>query len=545
MKETIPYQPELDAIDWRTTARRARHAVVRHVPLIATSVVVALLLLVAYIRIFPPVYRAEAVLLGESNDDVIRSNYYAHWDIFRKGDLKSEPELMTSGRVAKQVVKDLNLKFDDVYHTFFTHVGYLWTESFVGRKYRAFKEWLFPPDPTAYKPTQAEIDFARTVEAFKDGISVEGVPGTAIGKVSVKAPTWHASDIANRAVDVFLAERSRMFKEEAEGAYKSLEAEVKRAAADLAALDREKYEFDVRNKVVLDFEKDKLQVASWSALKTSIVELKALIDSTKAAMKVVDEQLSREPPEIVSSRSMQDSKIKSLLQSRENDLTTALQSAKERYVPTSPEVTELERLLAETRSAEQKQPDKVEIGQERVVNPVYNELRQKHQSLLSQLASAEAMLASKQQPLHEFEKRMDMVPTLVKSTIEQGRIRDGLEVRYKLLRDRLMQADVSRAAIDSAPASMRVIDYANPPMKPMWPKNIILVPSTIAAGLLVGFMLALLAEMFSPRVNRDRLLSRPDIPVYAVIDLRMEPYPALQGAPLALPSAVERLRRLN
>jgi len=62
----------------------------------------------------------------------------------------------------------------------------------------------------------------------------------------------------------------------------------------------------------------------------------------------------------------------------------------------------------------------------------------------------------------------------------------------------------------------------------------------------VGFILALLAEMFSSRVNRDRLMSRPDIPVYAVIDLRPEPLLAL---PAALPggsqSAVNRLRRLT
>lgn len=222
MKEVIAYQPEIDAIDWRTSMRRARSAVIRHVALIATSCVVALVLLAAYVKVFPPVYKAEAVLMGEANDDVIRGNYYENWNIFRKWDIKTEPALMTSGRVANKVVADLDLKFNDVHHTFFMHVAYLWTESFVGRKYRAFKEWLFPPDPGAYKPTPGEIERGRTIDAFKDGLSIEALPGTTVARLIVKAPSHRAAEIANKVVEVYLAERTRMLRSEADDAYKSL-----------------------------------------------------------------------------------------------------------------------------------------------------------------------------------------------------------------------------------------------------------------------------------------------------------------------------------
>ncbi len=545
MKETIPYQPELDAIDWRTSLRRARHAITGHVPLILTSCAFALLLLVAYIKIFPPIYRADVVIQGEPNDDVVRSNYYSAWNPFRKGDLKSEPELVTSGLVARKVVGDFNLKFNDVHHTFLTHLTYLWTDSWVGKGWRDFKAWLFPPDPAAYKATPEEIERARTIEAFKEGVSVEPVPGTAIARVVVRAPTYRAAEFANKVVEVYMAERNKIFRVEADSAFKSLAEEVTRAQDDLAAIDRKKFEFDSKNKVVLDFEKDKLQVSNWSALRSSMTDLTASIASLEASLSVVEQQLQNEPREITSSRTLQDSKMKALMQAREFEMNTNLQRDRERFVAGSPEVTQLEKFLAETRSAIQKEPDKVEVGQDRILNPVYTDLRQKENNIRAQLASARATLASKQGPLREFEKRMDQIPYLVNNTIEQGRIREGLELRYKVLRDRMMQADVSRATMASVPSSVRVVDWATPPMKATWPRNIVLVPSALGLGLLLGFGLALWAELFSSRVNRDRLSSRPDIPVYAVIDLRPDVPRLASATSIDAPSAVDRLRRLT
>ncbi len=318
MKEAIPYHPELDAIDWRVALRRAKHAIVGHVPLILASIGVAFIVLVLYVKIFPPIYQAEAVLQGEPNDDVIRSNYYSSWNVFRKGDLKSEPELVTSGLVARTVVTELGLKFNDVHHTFLTQVGYLWTDSWLGKNYRAFKDWLFP-DPAAYKATPEQIEVARTVDAFKESVSVEGVPGTAIARVIVKAPTFRVADYANKVVEVYLSERSKVFSKEADTAFKSLSEEVRRAEADLAALDLRKFDFDSKNKVVLDFEKDKLQVASWSTLQATMSELKATIASVEASLEVVQRQVKSEPREIIAGRTLQDSKVKSMLQQREFD----------------------------------------------------------------------------------------------------------------------------------------------------------------------------------------------------------------------------------
>ena len=540
---TTSHHPELDAIDWRTPLRRVRRAIFRHLGLILLSGVFAVLLLFVYERIFPPVFIAEAVLQAEVDQDVVRSAYYANWNVFRKGDMKSEPALVTSGRVMQGVVVALGLKFDDVHHSFLTHVTYLWTDSWLGKRYRSFKEWLFPPAPGTYQPTPEEIERARTADAFKDGVAVEVVPGTTFARVIVKAPNGRAAEYANKVVDIYMAERAKMFRNEADSAFKSLESEVARAGAELTALDKRRMEFDTTNKIVLDFEKDKLVVGSWAALQSSIHDTRASIASLEASRSVIERQLASEPAEIISGNRLESSRSRGLLQSREVELNAALIQTRERYVADAPEVTQLERFLAETRTMLKQEPALVDVGQDRVVNPLRTDLRQRLNGVLAQLAAAKATLAEKQTPLIALEQRIGQIPALVRQITEFNRSRESLELRYKLLRERAMMADVSRATVSTSAQSVHVIDYASPPMKASWPRNIILVPAALAVGWLIGVLAAVLHELFSARVTRDRLSAHRSMPVYAVISLRGGPAHGL-AAELStdLRPVAERLR---
>jgi len=42
IKDVVPYQPELDSLDWRTPLRRSKSAIERHLMFIFVSIVVAL-----------------------------------------------------------------------------------------------------------------------------------------------------------------------------------------------------------------------------------------------------------------------------------------------------------------------------------------------------------------------------------------------------------------------------------------------------------------------------------------------------------------------
>lgn len=540
--EAIAYRHEADAFDVRASARRLGLAIRNHIPLIAASCAVSLLLVLTYVKVFPPIYTAEVIVSGEANDDNARNNYYALWNIFRKGDLKSEPELMTSRSVAQAVVEALDLKFDDVYHPVLTHIGYLWTESWLGKGYRRAKEWLWPPDPSEYKPTDAEIDRARTIEAFRAGMELRPIGSSTVGRFIVRAPTYRAADYANKAIAIYLEQRRAVGSAEAETAYLSLKAELDRAAGELAEAEREKIAFDRANGLTVEFERDKVLLGKWGELRGTIYDLEATIAAGEAGLAVIREQLRNEPREIISSRTIQESRVRGLMLTREFELNANVQALRERFRPDSPEVQEAERLLQETRTALAAEPERIELGQNKVLNPSWQSLKQQEQNLVAQLESNRATLAKRRTAFDKLTARMDSLPAIFAKAHAVGRKREAAEGRYKMLNERFMMADVSRATALSAPASLRVVDFASPPMKKSWPDLKILLPAALLVGLLFGVGLAVTAEMFSARVTRDRLSAQRDMPIYAVVG---RPAATASGGETPAPEAGARVTALG
>lgn len=543
-KNISQYSADSETFDLHLAVRRVRAAIIKHIPLILVSTVFALALLVVYIKVFPPIYKAEVMVAGESREDESRATYYAIWNVFRKSDLKSEPALITSRSVARQVVEQLNLKFDDVHHSMLTHVGYLWTESWLGRKYRKTKEWLFPPDPSEYNPTPEQIERARTIEAFKDSFSLEAVGNTTVGKIVVKAPTHRVAEYANKIVDVYIEQRRKLGSEEAEGAYQSLKAELDKAQQELQAVEKSKLEFDRKNSLTVEFERDKVLLNKWGELRSAILEKEAQNASLKASLKMVDDNFAKEPREVVSVRSYEESRVRGMLQAREFELANALKGLQERYRSDSPEVLETQRLLADTRAALAKEPERSELSQSKILNPAHESLRTQRQSIQIQLEANEATLNRHRQEFKILSDRMDALPSIFSQAHVLARERSAIEGRYKLLQERFMMAAVSRSAALSAPSSLRVVDYASPPMKQNWPNLKILIPATILVGVILGIGLAIVIEVFSGRATRDRLSGRRDLPVYASVRmlgaLRKEGRGTLRASLRA--TALERLR---
>ena len=114
---------------------------------------------------------------------------------------------------------------------------------------------------------------------------------------------------------------------------------------------------------------------------------------------------------------------------------------------------------------------------------------------------------------------VDSIPEKMKISHEMEREHEILEKKYSVLKDKYMIASVSRASVDSARPSMRVVEWAIPPEKPSWPSWKILVAAALVLGAMMGIILSLLIDLVHGRVSRFRL-SREygELPLYAVLD---------------------------
>lgn len=515
--EPVSNQRDPDSFDVRRSWEGLKQACWGHKLLIATTTLLTVALVVAYMVIWPPVYVADVTVAGDPEDDTQREQFYQFWNVFRRDHLPDEALFITSAPIIERVVDDLGLTYDDVYHPFLTYAAYLWTESSVGKTYRRMKEKVFPPEKTPYDPTPEEIDRARTIHDFKRGVALESVPETNVGRLVVKGPSARVAQVANKMIEVYLDERQLRYVHEAETAYESLAEEAEKAGAELLSLEQQMEDYYTENGLLLMFERDKVEIAQWLELKGAIVDAESVIAGLQTTLAEVNAQLGSEDREITSASVYQKNVLRENLRDRLSQLQLTRNQTVQRYRSDSPEVLEIDAQIATVEAMIAKEQDLIESQSTRALSETYEALRQRKGLIESELQGALAGLAVKKEGLAELETRVVDIPERMKRAHEMGRRHDVLEKTYMVLQEKLMMAAASKATARSAPPSMRIVESAVPPEKQYWPKKKLLLVLAVGIGLFSGVALALLVDLVYARVN-ETLRDQGEFPIYAILD---------------------------
>lgn len=515
--EALAHRPEADSFQLRGSLLRVWEACLAYKWAVTLTTVLTIALVVVYMMLWPPVFQASVLIVADSEEDDTRDNFYQLWNVFRKDELSNEIELMTASPVLRRVVLDLELTYDDVYHPFSSHAVYLWTESWVGKKYRAIKYWFFPKPATPFGPTPEQIELARTIQAFDQGVVVSPIPNSTVGQLIVRAPSPRVAQIANALIDAYLDERRERFVGEAQHAYDSLAVEVENARIALEEIENERLRFHQDNDLLLEFEKDKLEISVATELEAIIRDGQARVAELERKQTEIQRQLVLEPEEITSTRVFAQNDLREEMRSRREELQTSLDALTGRYRPDSPEVEEMETLIAQIGQRIAAEDVKVEQSINRILNPVYESLRSQDMALTADLEGARTGLVIRLATLADLMDRVSQIPEKMTRAAVLSRAQVNREQRYQLLYDRLMMAEVSIATAVSAPPSMRVADYAVSPEKQMWPKTKLFLLVALLVGLGAGMCVAMLLDALRGRVTLTRLLlSPPAVPVYGV-----------------------------
>ncbi len=513
--EAVPHVPDADSFEFRSSLETIVQAVRVRLGVVLATTVLTTGLVVAYIWIWPSTFEGEVMIIADSDKDFERASFYQGWNIFRREALADEAALLTSRPVLIEVVKRLDLRYDDVYHPFMSYLTHLWGESWLGKTYRRVKYWIFPKTPGPYEPTPEEIERYKVIRDFSDGVRVVQVKDASVGQLVVKASTQRVAEIANTLADVYLEMRRERHVGEAQKAYASLLDEAVKVERDLQGLDQEIRKFRSENGLLLVFEKDRLQLGQLQTYRAGIAELEAAIAEHESALAVIRRQLATEGALISSDRIFRDTAN----QDRLTKLEAQLAQARQLFQPGSPEVRDLEEQIRIATASIGGAKDTVTVRNSLRVGDSYELLRAKGAALESQLSGARASLASRRAEQQRVLALAERLPEKMKVNQEFERRQLALEAKYKAINDKLSMAAVSVATARSAPAAMRVVTYASPPEKPSWPNTKYFVAGAVAAGLLLGVMAALFLELVFVRVNRYRLWERDDdYRVFAIIE---------------------------
>jgi uncharacterized protein involved in exopolysaccharide biosynthesis len=281
VKEVYKEGLEPDTFDIKGSLLTITRAAKSHKPLVFVVTLFTLLLTALYVYIWPPIYTATAMVMVERDNDPVRDAFYIGWNVFRKDDSRTEIELFTSTPVLKEVVTKEHLKYADVYHPFMNQLSDFWQDSWPGQQYHRIKTAIFPPK----KPelTAEEKDFIKTVVSLKAGVFIEAVPETNAAHVNVKGPSDRVAAVANRLIDVYLAQRRLRYESEAQKSLDILSAEVDASLAALNSEERKRLDFTKRNDLTIDFQKETLEISKLIDLQTEIATARTKIATAEAS----------------------------------------------------------------------------------------------------------------------------------------------------------------------------------------------------------------------------------------------------------------------
>jgi len=513
--EAIPHAPEADSFDFRVSLANLKHAVLVRKWVVVAITVLTTALVVAYIWIWPPAYEVEVMISADSDKDISRTTFYSGWNTFRRDPLSDEGALMTSSPVLKEVAQRLNLTYDDVYHPFMSYLTHLWGESWIGKNYRKVKYWFFPKKTGPYDPTPEEVEKFKMLTDFKEGVKLTQVKDASVGVLVVRASNQRVAEIANAVANVYLEQRRDRFVNEAKEAYESLREETEKAQLEIGALDAEIRKFRSDNGLLLAFEKDKVQVTQYQTQRAAIADLEATIAENENALKEIDRQLASESQEMGSDKVFKDTAV----QDRLTKLEGQLAQARQQFQPESREVRELEEQIRIASASVERTGGRGAVRNPLRVGDAYELLRAKKNAIESTLAGAQASLRAKKAELGRAGAVLDRLPEKMKLNQEYERKQGVLEQKLKTLSEKLSTVVVSLATARSAPSAVRVVDYANAPEQPVWPKTKLFLLGAVLSGLVLGVTAALALEAVFVRVNRYRLWEREDdYHLFAIVD---------------------------
>ena len=517
IQEAIPYQPEADAFDVRRSWERIKISILGHSRMIAFTSIAAVFIMIVYKTVWPPVYQASVAIIADSTDNRQHDEFYNYWNLFRQDHLPDEVAMMTVNSVLEEVVDDLELTYDDVYHPFLSHAAYLWGESWVGQTYRSVKYFFFPKPVGPYVATEEEIERARIIRDFKEGMALVPVAGTNAGHLVVRAPSPRVAQIANAVVATYLEHREARFIEEAQTAVDSLRSVTESAQAELDAVERQLEQYYADNTMLLAFEKDRVEVAQWLEKRATIVDLEATLASMEQTLGEVDRQIGLENAEIVSNRVYMRNPVKNSLENQLSQLKLMLAQTQLRFRPGSPEVQEIEDQINSVQTLIADEDERQEQQRSMVLSDTYEQLRQRRNLLLSEIEGTRARLDVERLAASGLEVQVREIPGRMNVSQGLAREREVLQKKYMALQDKLMTATVSLATIQSAPAAMRIVGEAQVPEKPNGPSAKILLPAAAIVGAIFATIFALLLDLVAGPVSRYNISGARLEPAYAIV----------------------------
>ncbi len=219
------------------------------------------------------------------------------------------------------------------------------------------------------------------------------------------------------------------------------------------------------------------------------------------------------------------------------DKESRLKQLQTRYTDSHPDIRSLKEELAQLRS--EIPPEDLEVvetepesgqdenaAEDRVINPVYQNLQAQLTQLETEIKINEERRERLNRSVEIYSRRIDNTPQREQVISSQQRQYDNLQERYQDLENKLSDAELAKSAeARQKGEQFKIVDPASFPLSPSKPNRLLVLMGSLAVALGVGFTLATISEFMDQKIwthSEIRLLNIPVLGEIAAIMTEQE-----------------------
>ncbi len=335
-----------------------------------------------------------------------------------------------------------------------------------------------------------------------------------------------AMDYVNTLVQTYIEENLSAKRNEAYGANRFLQEQIKYFKEKIDNAEKKIIEFR-RNKGIIISMDEKSVVGEIKNLNDKVEQLKIKKQELLAKKQMIEKQLKEEKPytvAILGNTSTPQNPVQARLMALKQRLSELLLKYTENYPEVIRVKAEIEALKEQLKNSPPDTSENSSPGTQQsttemsTLNPLYQQLREELSKTQYEIASLNTQIRHYTKKIEEKKNYLRNIPVERKKLADLERERDTYKEIYQKLVFRLGQSEVSKQMeVQDKAETFRIIEPAVLPVKPVSPNRKLMILFGIFAGLGGALGLLILIDYFDTSVRTLDALKAFGLPVLAVI----------------------------
>ncbi len=386
-------------------------------------------------------------------------------------------------------------------------------------------------------PENIDENFDKTkfyAAVVKGNIKAAPVAESDVIQIDVEAPdAYSAMTIANTVADVLAERNLRLHKEEVSGVRTLIEEQLKEYASRLEKAENELRRFKVSNRVTSLGTQIEEDIQRSSQIHKNYQEAKTSRERTEQNLAAVRQKISAGQENLAPTISdVASTRVRQLQETLAEQNDTYYQLKLEGVPLDNPRMIKIKRNIDSIKTSLKEEAKNIAENQN-LIDPVsqMEKLYERQLDLELELESLKAEETSLLNAMADYDRQFSTLPKKEQQLAQLTRERDHTSEMYLMLSARLEEARISEA---EKKGNMRIIDRADMPKRPVWPRKRLNLLVGVIFGLTIGFGLAFFLESLDTSIKTpDEVERKTNLPIIGSIprirvsEKASDPEPAL------------------